>query len=95
MESFFKSINQLKNLSIAERYLLIYMYANMTDIYDELQKSTLSIENDTGISGRHVRTIARSLQVKGYLKVNRKTQDCPRIHGANSYEFTEKLYSIL
>jgi hypothetical protein len=92
MESFFKSINQLKNLSIAERYLLIYMYANMTDIYDELQKSMLSIELDTGISGRHVRTLTRSLQAKGYLTINRNSQEFSGIDGANSYMFTDKLY---
>ena len=92
MESFFNRINQLKELSIAERYLLIYMYAKMTDIYDELQKSMLSIELDTGISGRHVRTLTRSLQTKGYLTINRNSQESTGIDGANSYRFTDKLY---
>lgn len=71
------------------------MYAKMTDIYDELQKSMLSIELDTGISSRHVRTLTRSLQIKGYLTINRNSQEFSKKDGANSYEFTEKLHSIL
>lgn len=72
--------------------MLLYFYAKMAYTFDTLQISMLSIENDTGISSRHVRTLTRSLQIKGYLVISKNSQEFSGRNASNSYEFTEKLY---